>query len=54
MVGVSVGIALFPGHAEDLDGLVGVADSAMYRAKITGKTLGRLMNIELAVMGEPK
>lgn len=47
-VGISVGIALFPGHATDLDGLVRVADSAMYLAKRDGKQRGRSTNIGLA------
>ncbi len=47
-VGVSVGIALSPGHARDLDSLVKVADSAMHRAKIDGKANGRFTNIEFA------
>jgi diguanylate cyclase (GGDEF)-like protein len=50
MVGMSVGIALFPGHAGDLDDLIRAADSAMYRAKVMGKSDGRLRNIEIAVM----
>ncbi len=36
-VGVSVGIALFPGDAETPDRLVKLADEAMYRAKQNGK-----------------
>ena len=47
-VGVSVGIALFPGHARDLDGLVRAADGAMYRAKASGRALGRNLNVEMA------
>jgi diguanylate cyclase (GGDEF)-like protein len=50
MVGMSVGIALFPGHADDLDDLVRAADSAMYRAKVLGKSHGRSLNIEIAVV----
>jgi diguanylate cyclase (GGDEF)-like protein len=45
-VGVSVGIALFPDHANDLDGLVRVADNAMYRAKAQDGS----SNIEIAVV----
>lgn len=33
----SVGIAVFPSHAEDVEGLIGCADRAMYRAKEQGK-----------------
>jgi diguanylate cyclase len=36
-VGASVGIALYPQHAGDLDALVRAADSVMYRAKKAGK-----------------
>lgn len=37
-IGASIGIAIFPTHAADLDGLVMVADSAMYRAKQRGNS----------------
>ncbi len=47
-IGVSVGVALFPCHADDLDGLVRAADGAMYRAKATGRALDRRLNVELA------
>ena len=36
-VGASVGIALFPQHATELDALVCAADAVMYRAKKAGK-----------------
>lgn len=36
-VGASVGIALFPQHAGDLDALVRAADTVMYQAKKAGK-----------------
>lgn len=49
-IGMSVGIALFPGHAQDLDDLVRAADSAMFRAKILGKSRGQSPNIEIAAM----
>jgi len=49
-VGVSIGIALFPIHANDLDALVREADTAMFRAKVDGKTRGGITaNIRLAV-----
>jgi diguanylate cyclase (GGDEF)-like protein len=47
-VGVSVGVALFPGHANDLDTLLNVADLAMYRAKLAGKANGQGKNIAFA------
>jgi len=36
-VGASIGIALYPQHAGDLDALVRAADGVMYRAKKAGK-----------------
>ncbi|WP_322521765.1 sensor domain-containing diguanylate cyclase [Guyparkeria halophila] len=36
-IGVSIGIAVFPGQAADADGLIGHADSAMYEAKAAGR-----------------
>jgi diguanylate cyclase (GGDEF)-like protein len=36
-VGASIGIAFYPGDAEDLQGLVAAADAAMYAAKRAGK-----------------
>jgi diguanylate cyclase (GGDEF)-like protein len=51
-IGMSVGIALFPGHAADLDGLIRVADNAMYRAKLTGKSRADARNIEIAPAGQ--
>ena len=47
-VGLSIGIALFPDHAADVDGLVRAADGAMYKAKTAGKQSGRSPNIEMA------
>lgn len=38
----SVGVALFPDHAADLDGLVVYADAAMYEAKAAGRNCWRL------------
>jgi diguanylate cyclase (GGDEF)-like protein len=35
-IGVSVGIAVYPGEARDIDGLIKAADTAMYEAKQTG------------------
>jgi diguanylate cyclase (GGDEF)-like protein len=36
-VTVSAGVAAFPDHAADADGLIAAADAAMYRAKRAGK-----------------
>ena len=36
-IGASIGIALFPDHAEEADKLVGMADAAMYVVKNSGK-----------------
>lgn len=47
-IGISVGVALFPDHASNLDGLISIADRAMYNAKRQGKQLGQSQNIELA------
>lgn len=47
-VGLSIGIALFPDHAADVDGLVRAADGAMYKAKTAGKESGHSPNIEMA------
>ena len=47
-IGVSVGVALFPGHAKDLYGLVRAADSAMYQAKTEGKASGHGLNVKMA------
>lgn len=33
---MSIGIALFPRHRHDLDGLIAIADAAMYRVKQRG------------------
>jgi diguanylate cyclase (GGDEF)-like protein len=49
VVGISIGIAVFPGHATALDDLVRLADTAMYQAKVGGKSQGRSTNIEFAV-----
>jgi diguanylate cyclase (GGDEF)-like protein/PAS domain S-box-containing protein len=35
--GASVGVALFPDHAQEPEGLLGLADAAMYRAKQAGR-----------------
>jgi diguanylate cyclase (GGDEF)-like protein len=47
-IGISVGIALFPGDATDFDGLIRAADGAMYRAKAAGRVSGRTLNVEMA------
>ena len=37
VVGCSMGLALFPGHARTADDLIACADTAMYQAKLEGK-----------------
>lgn len=46
-VTISVGIAVFPYHAQDIAGLVSSADRAMYRAKEAGKNTWRLFSAEM-------
>lgn len=41
-IGVSVGIAIFPDHAEQLEGLLKCADVALYAAKDAGRGVCRL------------
>ena len=36
-IGASIGLAVYPDHAEDLESLISNADSAMYQAKANGK-----------------
>jgi predicted signal transduction protein with EAL and GGDEF domain len=36
-VGVSLGVALFPQHADEADALLSAADAALYDAKREGK-----------------
>lgn len=43
----SLGIALYPRHAEDQDQLVAAADAAMYQAKQAGKNAWRLYRADL-------
>ncbi len=45
-IGVSVGIALFPGNATDSESLVGAADRAMYAAKAAGRNTFRFFGDE--------
>ena len=37
-IGTSIGIAVYPAHAQEADALVGAADAAMYRAKQVGSS----------------
>jgi diguanylate cyclase (GGDEF)-like protein len=47
IVTASIGVALYPEHAQDPDGLVRCADLAMYRAKSEGRNLLRFFTREL-------
>ena len=42
-LGASIGIALYPDHASDLDDLRGLADGAMYQAKRSGSNVIRMV-----------
>jgi diguanylate cyclase (GGDEF)-like protein len=42
VVGCSIGMAIYPDHANGLDALFAVADEAMYAAKASGKSCWRL------------
>ncbi|MEZ0288986.1 MAG: diguanylate cyclase, partial [Methylophilus sp.] len=45
-IGVSIGVALYPAHADDLSKLIRYADSAMYCAKQRGGNCYAIYNIE--------
>ncbi|MFS8070966.1 MAG: putative bifunctional diguanylate cyclase/phosphodiesterase, partial [Byssovorax sp.] len=47
-IGASVGVSLWPLHGEDADMLLRGADSAMYRAKTTGKDRYRVYSSDMA------
>jgi len=47
VVGASIGIALFPDHASDMDQLIKIADEAMYEVKNAGKNGFRFVNSSL-------
>jgi diguanylate cyclase (GGDEF)-like protein len=51
-LGASVGVALYPQHAEDDHGLLGLADAALMRAKETGK--GRALVYSAREQGPPQ
>jgi diguanylate cyclase (GGDEF)-like protein len=50
--GLSIGIAVLPGDARDVDDLVAASDAALYEAKTSGRgrvaTVGPLASVELS------
>jgi diguanylate cyclase (GGDEF)-like protein/PAS domain S-box-containing protein len=46
LIGCSIGIAIFPGDAEDSEALVKMADDAMYLVKSSGKNNYQLFNAQ--------
>ena len=44
MQGASIGIAYYPEHGSDLQGILGVADSVKYEAKDSGRNTYRIYN----------
>jgi diguanylate cyclase len=49
MIGTSIGIALYPGDAEESEDLVRAADTALYRAKEAGRGTFRFFEAEMDV-----
>jgi diguanylate cyclase (GGDEF)-like protein/PAS domain S-box-containing protein len=49
MIGTSIGIALYPGDAEEADDLVRAADTALYRAKEAGRGTFRFFEAQMDV-----
>jgi diguanylate cyclase (GGDEF)-like protein/PAS domain S-box-containing protein len=47
-IGVSVGIALYPEHGEQADGLIRAADAAMYHAKDDGRNQFKVYRVDQA------
>lgn len=47
-VGASVGLALFPNHSKDVEGLLKNADIAMYQAKQSGKNTVRVFHEDMS------
>jgi diguanylate cyclase (GGDEF)-like protein/PAS domain S-box-containing protein len=47
VVGASVGVAMFPGHASDAESLLHNADLALYQAKSTGRSGHRIFDFPL-------
>jgi diguanylate cyclase (GGDEF)-like protein/PAS domain S-box-containing protein len=46
-VGVSIGVALFPGDGEDLDAIQHASDMALYRAKTSGRGIMAFFDAEI-------
>ena len=53
-VGVSIGIALAPEHATDSDGLMRMADLALYRAKASGRHQHCIFNAEMGAIADQR
>ena len=45
-VTASIGVATFPDHGLDINGLIKAADAALYRAKALGRNRTELANID--------
>jgi diguanylate cyclase (GGDEF)-like protein len=53
-VTASLGVACFPDDAEDKQGLIGAADTALYQAKAAGRNCVRLAPARPKAAGEKK
>ena len=51
-IGASVGVAIYPDHETEMDGLIKHADTAMYKAKAEGKNTCVMVVNENVPVGE--